>query len=158
MSPVHVNNPRLRYRCMSLDPEKTRGTVNDEYSFSKYKLPKSLSYPLKRSLLDSALRSASVYETVWLVQYYGKPYGHLVLRALFSPEQDGAFAAGRVSIGVWPVAAQQRKATELVLVEKGLHVLCDWLAKTAAEGNAWRGLQHSLELSIDAEMLRCAEQ
>jgi hypothetical protein len=143
---------------MNLDPENTRGMVSDEYSFSKEKLPKSLSHPLKRSLLDAALRSASVYETVWLVQYYGKPYPQIVLRARFSPEQDGSFAAGRVSIGVWPVAAQQRKATERVLVEKGLHRLCDWLAKTRAEGNAWRGLQHFLELSFDGEMLRCIEQ
>lgn len=33
-------------------------------AFSKAKLPKGLSYPLKRSLLDAALRSADVYDMV----------------------------------------------------------------------------------------------
>src|SRR6476660_336208 len=32
-----------------------------EYSFARQKLPKTLSHPLKRSVLDAALRSAGVY-------------------------------------------------------------------------------------------------
>ena len=143
---------------MTLDPENIWETPTGEYSFSKQKLPQSLSYPLKRSLLDTALRSASVYDVVWLVQYYGKPHGDMILRALFSPEPVGNFAAGRVSIGVWPVAAQQRQATEQMLVENGLNKLCKWLAKTRNEENAWRGFQHTLELRIDGETLCCTEQ
>lgn len=143
---------------MKPDRENIWGAATGEYSFSKAKLPKSLSYPLKRSLLDAALRSASVYEEVWLVQYYRKPYRGMVLRALFSPELRGNFAAGRVSIGVWAVAAQERQATERVLVEQGLGRLCEWLAKTRAEGNAWRGLEHVLELSVHGETLRCSER
>jgi|SRR3954463_855970 hypothetical protein len=131
---------------------------SDQYSFSKYKLPKSLSYPLKRSLLDAALRSASVYELVWLVQYYKKPFGNIVLRALFSPEQTGTFAAGRVSIVVWPVPARQRKETEQILVDKSLPQLCDWLAKTRNEGNAWRGMEHVLEFKIDGDTVAVIKQ
>jgi hypothetical protein len=143
---------------MNPEPEKTRVEVSGGYSFSKYKLPKSLSYPLKRSLLDAALRSASVYDVVWLVQYYAKPYRKTVLRALFVPEQNSVSAGGRVGIAVWPVPAQQRHATEQVLVNQGLPRLCEWLGKTRTKGNAWRGLEHFFELTIDGDTFEAVER
>jgi hypothetical protein len=63
--------PELACSCMptgQVNPNEVRA---EEYSFAKDKLPKALSYPLKRSLLDAALRSHSVYGSV--------------VRGLFSP-------------------------------------------------------------------------
>lgn len=57
------------------------------YSFSKDKLPRGLSYPLKRSLLDNALGAASVCEVVCSVRYLGEQNGNTVLNAHFSPDR-----------------------------------------------------------------------
>lgn len=143
---------------MKNEPEITRVTAYEAYSFSKDKVPRALSYPLKRSLLDTALRSASVYEAVWYVQYYGHQNNKLVMRAVFSPEQGGNLVAGRVSIYLWTVPAQQRQTTEQVLVNGGLHRLCDWIAKTQSEGNVWRGVPHTLELRVHDGALSVVEQ
>jgi hypothetical protein len=74
---------------MNTEPEITPEPKVEQYTFSKNKLPRELSYPLKRSLLDDALRAASVYETVWFVRYLKRRKGNNVLDAHFSPEQDG---------------------------------------------------------------------
>jgi hypothetical protein len=58
----------------SLRPEPPETGDTEKYSFSKDELPKTLSYPLKRSLLDSALQSAAVYDAVYSVRYLGRPY------------------------------------------------------------------------------------
>ena len=52
--------------------EYTKGKL--EYSFSKEPLPKELSFPLKRSILDAALENASVREQVYSVRYIRRHY------------------------------------------------------------------------------------
>jgi len=61
--------------------------MTDEYSFSKDKLPVSYSYPLKRSLLDSALDAASVKSAVYSVRYlFGRGRGPSTLDVWFTPD------------------------------------------------------------------------
>jgi hypothetical protein len=143
---------------MKQQPEITSASAVEPYSFSKDKLPKALSYPLKRSLLDAALRSAVVYQSVYSVRYLGHPNGSTILNAMFSPEQYGDFGSGKVLITIWAVQAHERQATELMLIDDGLPTLCAWLAKAQAEGNAWRGFGHSLTLEIVDGKLRHIEQ
>ena len=143
---------------MSTEPEITPNMRVEQYEFSKAKLPKKLSYPLKRSLLDTALRSASVYETVWFVRYLGRQNGNTVLAAYFSPEQYGYAASGKVMITVWAVPPKKRHATEELLLNQALPSLCRWLARSQLEGNVWRGSNHSLTFERCGETLRCTEQ
>ena len=93
---------------MNTEPKITPEPKVEAYTFSKDKLPRELSYPLKRSLLDDALRVASVYEIVWFVRYVGRPNGNTVLDAYFEPEQTGYASAGKVMITVWAVPASLR--------------------------------------------------
>ena len=139
--------------------EHERHEGGESYSFSKNKLPSTLSYPLKRSLLDSALHCASVYDAVYSVRYLGKehPY-NVVLDAMFVPEGRGhPTVTGRSLITVWAVPSERRRATEQVIVEQALPVLCLWLAKTQSAGNAWRGAEHSLTFTSKSGTLRCSE-
>ena len=123
--------------------------IVEPYSFTKDKLPKTLSYPLKRSHLDAALRSASVYAGVYAVCYVlGRRNDSLILDAFYSPEQDTSFGAGRVLVRIWSVPRDQRYRTEQIFVGEGLPTLCGWLLKAQTEGNVWRGRAHHLTLSI----------
>ena len=133
--------------------------IEEPYSFSKDKIGKELGYPLKRSLLDSALHSASVYATVYSVRYLGRANSNVVLDASFNPEWRGhPTVRGRCLITVWAVPSQQRHAAEQLLVAEGLPILCRWLEKTRSEGNAWRGTEHMLNFEIQDGRLRRSEQ
>jgi len=119
--------------------------IEEPYSFSKDKIGRELGYPLKPSLLDSALHSASVYATVYSVRYLGRRNSDVVLDASFTPEWKGhPTVRGRCLITVWAVPSPQRHAAEQLLMAEGLPVLCRWLAKTRSEGNTWRGTEHML--------------
>lgn len=128
-----------------------------EYSFAKDKLPKSLSYPLKRSLLDAALRQASVYDAVWYVHYSGHQYENEVMRAHFHPEDAFAASAGKTMLTVWAVPSTDRRFIEELMVREGLPILCDWLARTKDAGNAWRGMVHIIDFRRIGENLKVIE-
>jgi hypothetical protein len=131
----------------------------EEYSFAKNKLPKSPSYPLKRSLLDAALHSSSLYQAVWYVVYWRSRFGKVVLQAHFTPENKlQNWASGKVQITVHAVPASERKAIENMLLAEGLPVLCRWLAKTQSEGDAWRSLVHLFTIEQTDDGLMFSEK
>ncbi|HEY5174835.1 MAG TPA: hypothetical protein VII95_04640 [Terriglobales bacterium] len=137
---------------MTVEPEVSGQSDVEEYVFSKDKLPKALSYPLKRSLLDAALCLHSVYPTVRYVVYAGRPYENVPLDAHFVPEGCGSVSSGKAWITVHAVPAAERKLTEELLLTVGLPILCRWLAEGQSKGNAWRGLPHSLTLRRVGEL------
>jgi hypothetical protein len=133
--------------------------IGEPYAFSKDRVGRELSYPLKRSLLDSALHLASVYKAVYSVRYLGNRNSTVVLDASFTPEWRGhPTVRGRCLITVWAVPSQERHAAEQLLVAEGLPILCRWLAKTRSEANAWRGIEHMLNFEIQDGKLRYSEQ
>jgi len=133
--------------------------IDESYSFSKDKVGRELGYPLKRSLLDSALHSASVYTAVYSVRYLGHRNSNVVLDAHFVPERSGhPTVRGRCLITVWAVLSHQRHAAEQLLVTEGFPILCGWLAKTQKEGNVWRGTEHMLTFEIQNGNMRHSDQ
>ena len=130
----------------------------EPYSFSKDKLSKRLSYPLKRSLLDAALRAHRVYDGVYSVRYLGHPNQAIVLDASFSPIGRGhPGVGGRSLLTLWAVRAEQRHAVETLIANHALPMLCLWLAKTQAEGEGWRVLPHEIRFEIRNGNLHCSE-
>jgi hypothetical protein len=143
----------------SLRPEPPETGDTEPYSFSKDELPKTLSYPLKRSLLDSALQSAAVYDAVYSVRYLGRPYLNIVLYASFTPDWQGhPTVRGRCLITVRAVQSEQRHTAKQLLVGEGLPILCRYLTKTRTEGNVWRGTEHTLTLEIQDGKLRDSDE
>jgi len=141
------------------DPETPEAGEKEPYAFSKDELLKTLSYPLKRSLLDSALRSAGVYDAVYSVRYLGRPYLNAVLYVSFAPDWQGhQTVRGRCLITVRAVQSEQRHAAEQRLVAEGLPILCRWLTKTRTEGNVWRGTEHELTFEIQDGKLRHSDR
>jgi hypothetical protein len=131
----------------------------EPYWFSKEKIPAKLSYPLKRSLLDNALRSAGVYGAVYSVRYLGRTNSRAVMDASLVPlgTQAHRLVQGRSLITVWAVPKEQRHAAEQILAADALPRLCAWLARTQAEGNAWRGFRHAISFQIDEGNLNLVE-
>ena len=129
----------------------------EPYSFSKDKLSKRLSYPLKRSLLDEAWHTHHVYDAVYSVRYLGHPNRAIVLDACFNPIVRGTpKTAGRNSLTLWAVPAEQRHAVETLIVNHALPMLCLWLAKTQAEGEGWRIFPHEIRFEIQDGNLHCS--
>jgi hypothetical protein len=129
-----------------------------QYSFSKSKIPRGLSYPLKRSLLDAGLVSSSISQ-VFHVFYNMRHGGNIVMRADFMGEGHGfsPFSAGKSSLTVYAVPSQEKHAIETLLVKEGLPRVCAWLQRVEQEGNGWRAKNHSIVLECAAGTLKISD-
>lgn len=127
------------------------------YSFSKAKLPKGTSYPLKRSALDAALEQANVRGLVF-VYYLKKQRTDEVMRADYHGDhRRDYFASGETSVTVYSVPSTQRAVTESALLNEGVEVIAKWLQKTETAGNTWRSTDHQLVLEFSSQSLKQTE-
>ncbi len=133
--------------------------VAEEYSFSRDALPKSLSYPLKRSLLDDALRTASLYRAVWYVVYSRHSFERVVLQAWFSPDETAPrWSSGRINLTVRAVPAVKRKVIEDALLAEGIPQLCRWMTEAESMGDGWRSLPHSFTVEYGGTSLNISKE
>ena len=88
------------------------------YPFDKEKLPRELSFPLKRSVLDSFLAPGSIVDELHHV-YFSRPQrSGLIVRTQYCGEdQRGWYAAGKSALWVFAVPLPERKQIAL----KGMH-------------------------------------
>ena len=127
------------------------------YSFDKSRLPKGMSYPLKRSVLDETLEREAISK-IYVVYYWLRQSGDVVMRADYcGVATKGRFAAGQSSVTLYAVPSAERKQTETLLLEKGLPSLCAWLKRAEEAGNAWRGKDHHLAVRYADGRLSVAE-
>ncbi|MBS1793141.1 MAG: hypothetical protein JSS81_04770 [Acidobacteria bacterium] len=109
-----------------------------DYGFDKHKLPKGMSYPLKRSALDAALKGNGISQ-VHVVYYWLRQSGHNVMRADYLGESKKGWAtAGQSSITLYAVPSDERKQTENLILSEALPRLCEWLKKIEVGGNSSR--------------------
>ena len=115
-----------------------------EYGFSKSPIPKSLSHPLKRSILDAALVEGGIQQLA-CVYFWVRQSGTAVLRADFCGEHRRGWAgAGMSSLTIYAVSATERAATADALVRDVLPRVVRWLQHAEAAGNVWRDADHQL--------------
>jgi hypothetical protein len=127
------------------------------YSFSKAKLPKGASYPLKRSALDAALEQANVKDLVF-VYYLKNQRSNEVMRADYhGNHRRDYFASGKTAVTVYSVPSGQRAATESSLLNEGVKAIVKWLEKTETAGNTWRSTDHQLVLEFSLQSLKQTE-
>jgi len=121
-----------------------------EYAFDKAKLPRGLSFPLKRGVLDAALMEAGLSK-VQSVYYWQRQRGHIVLRADYLGEGHRGWAgAGRSAITVYAVPSSERQAVEQWLVSEVLPRMISWLGELERSGNVRRGVNQHLVASWQA--------
>jgi hypothetical protein len=127
------------------------------YSFSKAKLPKGASYPLKRSALDAALEQVNVKDLV-IVYYLRSQRRDEVMRADYhGNHRRDYYASGKTTVTVYSVPSAQRAVTESALLNEGVKAIVEWLEKTETAGNTWRSADHQLVLEFSLQSLKTAE-
>jgi hypothetical protein len=132
-------------------------SVRVQYSFTKSKIKRSLSYPLKRSLLDSALENSSI-GVVALVFYFMRHGGNIVMRVDFMGEGHGVGLGGNASVTLYSVPSKEKHQIQALLVTEGLPRVCGWLQRVEQAGNAWRAKNHSIVLEFVAGALKISEE
>jgi len=132
--------------------------VGLQYSVSKSKIPRGLSFPLKRSLLDAGLLSSSISQ-VFHVFYNMRHGGNIVMRADFMGEGHGfsPSSTGKSHLTVYAVPSKEKHAIETLLVKEGLPRVCTWLQRVEQEGNGWRAKNYSIALEFAAGTLTTSE-
>jgi len=128
-----------------------------QYALTKDRLPKGFSFPLKRSVLDGALRAAGLPNELHHVYYARPQQPGLMLRIDYCGEdRKGWFAAGKSSLWLFAVPSDKRKQAEIALVTHGLPNLTGWLDKIRAAGNSIRGPDQTFELWYRSEAIQIA--
>ena len=119
-------------------------------SFDRAKIPKGMSFPLKRSRLDAALIESGI-SGVHSVYYWLKQSGNIVLRGEFCGEQRrGWTAAGQSSITVYAVPSEQRRQVESAIETDLLPKLIRWLQEIEQARNVRRAADRHFAASWSA--------
>jgi hypothetical protein len=128
-----------------------------EYLFGKDKLPKGWSYPLKRSVLDVALRAAGI-TSLFSVRYsYGGGKQRCrPLRVQFDGDEPRRFGTGTVSITVYAVPSAERRST-MTQLESSLVSVCDWIRRAETAPPTWRMTRHELTVELGDGQARVVE-
>jgi hypothetical protein len=117
-----------------------------DYPFSKHKLPKGFSFPLKRSVLDALLDASEITGLSGVSFIYSSQSREILLRASFFGEaHKGWAAAGLTSLTFYAVPSGLKNEIESAMSASVLPRLCDWLRMVEQKGNAWRGQSRHLE-------------
>ena len=120
------------------------------YSFDRTKIPGTLAFPLKRSVVDAALQNASV-ERLAVLYFSIRQGGDVVMRAIFSGEhKKGKQGAGQATLHFYAVPSAERVSTERAMLSGPLSQACAWIRRCELEGNAWREADHLLEVHYAA--------
>jgi hypothetical protein len=128
------------------------------YAFSKQKLPKDYSYPLKRSYLDQALTAVDTSNLSGVNYVLGQGNHGIVLRASFcSIDRKGWAGAGRSALWIYAVPSSQRAAIESELKLQGLPAVISFLMKSSVQPGAWHYKDRFLTLSFSNGMLKISE-
>src|ERR1700694_2692545 len=145
LSACEVETPNT---CHS-DLRRRGRDIGMDYSFTKAKLPRGTSYPLKRSRLDAALGQAGL-KNVLRVTYLRQQRRNEVMRADYHGEH---LRGGYTSLTVYSVPGDERAATEFALLKEGIPAIIQWLLKAETERNTWRAVNHELVLKFDLRSL-----
>jgi hypothetical protein len=123
------------------------------YRYAEDPLPSDLSYPLKRSVLDSCLAAAGI-ENVRHVFFLRRPRQDRVVQADYWPEAGAAppagsfFEPGTASISVFAIAGEQAEAAAELILDEVLAQLCAWLRGAERQPADWRSQAHFIAFRL----------
>jgi hypothetical protein len=119
------------------------------YHYSKARLPKGESYPLRRGELDGLLSGASIERLRHV--YYGRGTGSHVMGASFMPDGARAAAAGTTTLFVHSVPSELREDIHATLLAGGARRIIDWLEAAEGATQTWRFQGHYLRARYSSE-------
>lgn len=123
-----------------------------EYDFLKSKIPKGLSYPIKRSVLDKILENSGT-NRIKNISFSISGRDDIILWANFVGEGHKISSAGEVGLYPCAVPSIERKQTEELLIKQGFLKFVKWLKKIETAGEGWRSKTRLFEIRIkDGEL------
>jgi len=79
-----------------------------EYDFHKSKIPKGLSYPIKRGVLDKTLESSGTARIKWMDYSVAASRG-IIVRAGFVGEAHKSLSIGRIGVSIYALRRGRKK-------------------------------------------------
>lgn len=123
-----------------------------EYNFHKWKIPKGLSYPIKRSILDEILESSGT-NRIKQISFSSGQGANTIFWANFIGEGHNKPTAGDIGLYLYAVPSVERKHTEEILIKQGFPKLVKWLKKIETAGEGWRSKTRLFEIHLkDGEL------
>jgi hypothetical protein len=112
-----------------------------EYAFSKAPIPRGMSFPLKRSVLDAALDAAGIERVATVYYALAQRGARIVVWSQYLGEAHRGFAAaGTSSVTLYAVPSTERHRIEEALVDVVLPQLVKWLRDIEASGSGRRAM------------------
>lgn len=127
-----------------------------EYDFHKGKLPKGLSYPIKRSVLDKILEDSRTNRIKW-ISFSANQREKIILWANFIGEGQKTPTIGNIGLYIYAVPSEERKQTEEILIKQGFPKLVQWLKKIETAGEGWRSKTRLFEIHNNVGELSFSE-
>jgi hypothetical protein len=128
-----------------------------KYLYGKDKLPRDWSYPLKRSVLDAALRAAGVTGLFSVrYSYGGAKQLSRPLHVQFDGDEPRPFGPGAVSITVYAVPSGERSSV-MAQLESSLAAVCNWIRRTETAPPAWRMTRRAVAVEMRHGQARIVE-
>jgi hypothetical protein len=116
-----------------------------EYPYSKARLPKGESFPLKRGEVDTLL--ASVKPLRLHAVYFARGRDRFAMSAYFSPDCSRGAAAGRTTLMVHSIPSALRRDVREALLAGGAQRLIHWLEACETAAETWRLHGHHISVT-----------
>jgi hypothetical protein len=118
-----------------------------EYPLDKAKLPRGFSYPIKRSILDRHLEAIGAPIFVVYFRFARGSSGSIHVEYHGEHDSLSEHPAGKFSLTIYCLPSHLRAHGEEAVVQTGLPLICEWIAKAIQADPVWRSTTHRVRFS-----------
>jgi hypothetical protein len=126
--------------------------VNLDYQFSRHKVPRGFSYPMKRSLLDPAIAERGIKSIRSVVFFFSRSRESVVAVNYTGEQNAGILQPGTFSFWIYAVRSTERSIIQESIMRLVLPPALDWIVELDHAGNVRRtGNHHFAARLIDGQ-------
>ena len=130
------------------------GAMDLGYRFSRSKVPRGFSYPMKRSVLDAAIAARGVHSVASVVFYFQRGPESILTVTYTGEQNDGILKPGTFSIWIYAVPSIERSTVQESIMRFVIPTALDWIVEIDHAGNVRRtGNHHFAARLIEGEAL-----
>jgi hypothetical protein len=124
------------------------------YRFSRRKIPRGFSYPMKRSMLDAVIAAGGIQSVASVVFYFKRAPESLFTVSYTGEQNDGILDPGTFSIWIYAVPSIERSGVQESIMRSVIPAALDWIVEIGHAGNVRRmGNHYFAARLIDGEAL-----
>jgi hypothetical protein len=123
------------------------------YSFSRHKIPRTFSYPMKRTALDAAISARNI-RSIESVVYYFVLAPRSIFRVAYNGEQNKEILKpGAFSIWIYAVPSTEKLRIQEMILRSVVPVALDWIEELDHAGNVRRTGNHHFVARYNGDQL-----